>query len=136
MYICAVPTQTTFRPECWIVVGIVDLDGPVLVFVLCSLEFVDYEAVFKSRFEVSCFISSELCGMPSIVSCCLRVFWNVISCLQMPCCPYTFDPQISTRGLAIERSEGRVLDLNVTGLGTMMWDKDDNVRCKYWQGAA
>ena len=31
---------------------------------------------------------------------------------------------------------GKVLDLNVTGLGMAMADGDDNVRCKYWEDAA
>lgn len=31
---------------------------------------------------------------------------------------------------------GKVLDLNVTGLGTVLPDVNDNVRCKYWQEAA
>lgn len=30
---------------------------------------------------------------------------------------------------------GRVLDLNITGLGTVMPDANDNVRCRFWQEA-
>jgi carboxylesterase type B len=32
--------------------------------------------------------------------------------------------------------EGKVLDLNVTALGRVMEDANNNVRCKYWQEAA
>ena len=34
------------------------------------------------------------------------------------------------------RGKGKVLDLNITGLGSVLANSNDNARCKYWQEAA